>query len=861
MERVIAILVTIATLGFATWNIRGLTKTDKQHLLAQDCDRYDLDIIGIQETKIRNFSDTTLPGNHRLLLFNQESGYHGGLGFLINKRVNQYFKSFHQISDRVVYMDFFIPSKLSHKPPCKMRIVNCYSPTNPKSISNPTATDQFYSELQEAINVPARYEIWILGDFNAKLGKRSNIDFDSGLHVNIGRHGVGRRNENGERLVNFLISNGLFAANTAFCHSSRHITTRTGWVKDRRTKKSIPYFSQIDYILCRSRSTVMLTDARSYAGAKLHSDHKIVKATIDLRKQCKLYKNQPPAMKKYNTTDLVCSHELQQKYRHTVTQQIDNLPNPSSTNIGFDNIFNTIKSAASETVGVKKNINKRHHTSDLHVIQMSDERHRLLLLLNDNTEKDRTELRRKINKLKNDITKRLKTLETAHANLLADSINSTDDTRKMFEATRALSNTKQSEPISVVNENNQLVANDEDKAVIIRNWFLQHYTGSEPPLAPFTGPPRPLSTPITQLEVELAARKLKNGKAVGPDEIPNELLKHAPPIFFQEYAALINQSFAQHEHVQSFTEGYLTPLQKPRKPKGPLKSLRPLCLLNGSRKILSMITLQRIQRQVAEFTGPWQNAYKSGHSCANIVWTQKILISVVKEKRWEFHKMGIDMSSAFDTIRRSTILDLLVLAGCCEDDVRLVRYLLSHTKLRIKINSTISMEFETSIGAFQGDSLSGSLFTLYFAGSLYHYRAVVSVIRPNPPFEPETLLPLEWEYADDADFVDEDEEVLQQTLPICKEILEQWNLFVNEAKTEFIHVYLAGKDDYDEKGEPLRHREPWRKAISLGSRLCSTEDISRRCILGNASFEKYNKIWAMDSRISFATKIKLFKTF
>ena len=56
----------------------------------------------------------------------------------------------------------------------------------------------------------------------------------------------------------------------------------------------------------------------------------------------------------------------------------------------------------------------------------------------------------------------------------------------------------------------------------------------------------------------------------------------------------------------------------------------------------------------------------------------------------------------------------------------------------------------------------------------------MSVIRPNPPFHPETLLLIEWEYADDGEFADEDENVLRETLPIsiCKEILEQWNLFI-----------------------------------------------------------------------------------
>ena len=511
-------------------------------------------------------------------------------------------------------------------------------------------------------------------------------------------------------------------------------------------------------------------------------------------------------------------------------------------------------------MGLREPQRKRHHSSDSEVVEMSEERKRLLQLLNNNEYRDRKDLRSKINKLSNDIKKRLNILRIEVANSLADSINNTDDSRKMFEAVRQLSGNKKSDSISVFNDKNQLVDNESDKADIIRNYFEQHYTGpdSEPPLEPFVGSPQPLNNPITSFEVEQAAKKLRNGKAVGPDGIPNEFLKHSPPIFYSTFAQLTNQSFERHEHVPSFTEGFLTPLQKPGKPRGPLKSLRPLCLLNGTRKILSMIVLRRIQRQVSQYTGPWQNAYKPGHSCANIVWTQRILVSVVKEKRWSLHKMGIDMSSAFDTIKRSVLLELLADAGCSEDDIRLVRYLLSCTKLKIKVRSTVSGEFIVTIGAFQGDSLSGNLFTLYLAGALYHLRAFMSYLRPNPPFA-ENLLPLEWEYADDADFTDEDKKNLESMLPICKEILEEWNLFVNESKTEFTHIYLAEKNEVDDKGEPLRGREPWRSSISLGSKLCSNEDIKRRSILANLAFQNYKKVWEQGKRIPLKTRLKIYE--
>jgi len=485
----------------------------------------------------------------------------------------------------------------------------------------------------------------------------------------------------------------------------------------------------------------------------------------------------------------------------------------------------------------------------------------LLQQLNNNELRDRTLIRSKINRLSYDIKKRLKHLRSELANSIATSINDTDDARKMYEAVRQLTSNNKSASVSVFNNCNQFVTNNVDKVNIVRDYFEKHYTApdDEPPLAPFDGNPRPLSNPISCEEVELAAKKLRNNKAVGPDGIPNEFFKFAPQAFYNHFAELINQSFERHEHVPSFTEGYLTPLQKPNKPRGPLKSLRPLCLLNGTRKILSMIVLKRIISQVAHYTGPWQQAYKSGHSTANIVWTQRVLLSVVKEKHWSVFKMGIDMSSAFDTIKRSVLLNLLHDAGCSEDDIRLVRYLLAHTKLKIKIESTVSGEFIVTIGAFQGDSLSGNLFTLYLAGALYHLRAVTLHLRPNPPISDE-LLPLEWEYADDVDFMDEDEDKLKTLLPICQEILGEWNLLVNESKTEFTHLYLANKNDRDEKGEPLKDREPWRTSVSLGSKLCTKEDIKRRCTLGDVAFQNYKKTWEQGHRINLTTRLKLYES-
>ena len=401
-----------------------------------------------------------------------------------------------------------------------------------------------------------------------------------------------------------------------------------------------------------------------------------------------------------------------------------------------------------------------------------------------------------------------------------------------------------------------MIAADEDKAEAIRLYFEKQFTGNEAPLEPFTGNPRPLNTPVTVDEITNALKKLKNNRACGPDNIPNELLKYSGSSFSAQFAPIINECFETHTYIDAIGKSILTPLQKPGKPKGPPKSLRPLNLLNGVRKVLSIVCANRIQDNVNYYTGPWQCGYKQNRSCADLVWSQRMLISVMLRKQHEFYKMGIDMSSAFDTIKRSTILRLLEDAGCSEDDIRLVRLLLANTKIRVQVNSSLSVEFVSTSGAFQGDTLSGTLFTLSLAGALNHVRAV-AVERPNPPIT-EVGMPVEWEYSDDVDFLDMELEPLQNLLPTCREVLSEWNLTVNEEKTEFVRFYLAGKGELNDDGDLLSDNEAWRACKSLGSLLCSTADIGRRIILANAAFSTFSKLWLCGKQIPLKRKLQVY---
>ena len=81
----------------------------------------------------------------------------------------------------------------------------------------------------------------------------------------------------------------------------------------------------------------------------------------------------------------------------------------------------------------------------------------------------------------------------------------------------------------------------------------------------------------------------------------------------------------------------------------------------------------------------------------------------------------------------------------------------------------------------------------------------------------------------------------------------------NEDKTEFTNLYIADKDERDEKGELVRGREEWRSSKTLGSKLCTKVDITYRCNRGHQAFQSFKNVWLQGTNISLSRRLMVYK--
>jgi len=211
-------------------------------------------------------------------------------------------------------------------------------------------------------HVPRADKLLLLGDFNARVGANDQV-----RQTVIGRHGVGKSNNNGLRLLEVCSEFSLCITNTMFQLQNKF---KTSWMHPRSK-----HWHLTDFVVVRGSDLRDVKITRAMRGADCWTDHRLIRSQFSMRVRPPSRMEQP--CKRLNTNALL-AEEVRGNFQRTLNHQLEELskpsegpPNATTLTAEWESITNTILSIAKATLGV---MHKQHqdwfdaNRKEIHVI-------------------------------------------------------------------------------------------------------------------------------------------------------------------------------------------------------------------------------------------------------------------------------------------------------------------------------------------------------------------------------------------------------------------------------------------------------------------------------------------------------------
>lgn len=295
-------------------------------MVAAELSRYNIDIAALSETRLLDDGSLTEEGMGYTFFWKgyPPGGQHlHGVGLAIkNTLLPRLTETPVGISERLMTLRI---------PLVKNRfttLLSAYAPTLP---SESEAKDCFYQSLDEALRrIPKWDKIFLLGDFNARVGQNSRIW--SGV---LGRHGIGQANANGMRLLTLCSEHNLTIANTIFQQKTKY---KTSWMHPRSK-----HWHLIDYVIVRRSDIRDVLITRAMRGAECWTDHRMIVTKVHMKVRPPLRLRGP------NGRQLDCTRlgniDARNEFRRSLAEKLREMEFSLSSENTMDQKWTSISSA------------------------------------------------------------------------------------------------------------------------------------------------------------------------------------------------------------------------------------------------------------------------------------------------------------------------------------------------------------------------------------------------------------------------------------------------------------------------------------------------------------------------------------
>ena len=240
-------------------DLQQINDSRKTAIIDSELDRLNIDIATLQETRLAE--NGSLKEQRHTFFWQgksiEEKRGHG-VGFAVKNSLLKVTEPPVNGSARILTI------RLSTRAGC----ANILSVCATTLCSTADCKDQFYEELDVAFgNIPKTEQLYILGDFNARVG----ADHEA-WPTCLGHHGMMKMNENGQRLLELCCHFGLSNTNTFFgnklCHKMCWTHPRSG------------HWHHLDFVITRRDALNSILNTCSYHSADCDIDHSLICASI-----------------------------------------------------------------------------------------------------------------------------------------------------------------------------------------------------------------------------------------------------------------------------------------------------------------------------------------------------------------------------------------------------------------------------------------------------------------------------------------------------------------------------------------------------------------------------------------------------
>ena len=689
--------------------------------------------------------------------------------------------------------------------------------------------------------------IILMGDLNVKIG-----DDNSSFEETMGKHGLGRMNENGEMFANFCASNQLIIGGSIFQHKRVHKAT---WISpDHRTA------NQIDHICIDKKFRTSLQDVKVCRGADVASDHHLLLSKIRLK--LKRYSTNPNYRKQFKVEELK-NQEVRDRFAVTVSnkyQVLEQLVDDMNIEEHWQQIKNIWKDTCSEVLGDKERKNKDWITTDT-VNLIKERKNRKADLNRCKTRGAKAKAYKVYGEANKKVKQNIRRDKIKYIEELADEAEEAAEKgnmRDLYNITRKLTGKYKQSSGLIKDKRGNVISNTKEQMKRWKEHFEELLNMPKPQVPPEIEPAEEelqinCERPSKE-EIMKAIKNLKDRKATGPDNIPAEAIKADKDISTELLYNLLGKIWEREEIPVEWKEGHLIKLPK----KGDMHectNYRGIMLLSVPGKILNRIILDRLKEAIDKQLREEQAGFRKNRSCTDQIATLRIIVEQSLEWNSPLYIGFVDYEKAFDSLDRESLWKLLMHYGVPPKIANLIKETYEGMKCRVIHEGQLTESFEIRTGVRQGCLLSPFLFLLAIDWIMKSTTDNRGGIQWTLMKQLEDL-----DFADDLALLSHNHAQIKDKMNILNNKSQQLGLKIHRGKTKVMRINAVNVNQIMLEETALQDVESY---TYLGSNIDTeggtNKDVKIRIQKARGNFIALSKIWKA-REIKTNTKLRIFQS-